>query len=106
MLPTRQLRGTTSTLAYLVLLHVEIARFTPPTPLARRRRTRLCCSDPHLAVDRCCLLRCPVQSGRSSSAAFRLLHQRRPGELHGRDYPPPAKRPPEGGLVKASQRVK
>src|SRR4051812_31970817 len=28
MLPTRQLRGTTSTLAYLVLLHVEIARFT------------------------------------------------------------------------------
>ncbi len=29
MLPTRQLRGTTSTLAYLVLLRAEIARFTP-----------------------------------------------------------------------------
>ena len=29
MLPTRQLCGTTSTLAYLVLLRVEIARFTP-----------------------------------------------------------------------------
>ena len=28
MLPTRQLCGTTSTLAYLVLLRVEIARFT------------------------------------------------------------------------------
>jgi len=28
VLPTRQLRGTTSTLAYLVLLRVEIARFT------------------------------------------------------------------------------
>jgi len=28
VLPTRQLCGTTSTLAYLVLLRVEIARFT------------------------------------------------------------------------------
>jgi hypothetical protein len=42
MLPTRQLRGTTSTLAYLVLLRVEIARFT------RTESARLCCSDPHL----------------------------------------------------------
>ena len=32
--------------------------------------TRLCCSDPHLTVERCYLLRCPVQSGRSSSAGF------------------------------------
>lgn len=44
MLPTRQLRGTTSTLAYLVLLRVEIARFT------RTESARLCCSDPHLRV--------------------------------------------------------
>ena len=57
--------------------------------------TRLCCSDPHLTVERCYLLRCPVQSGRSSSAGFppqRLallpvaasfeLHQRRSGVLH------------------------
>jgi hypothetical protein len=29
----------------LVLLHVEIARFT------RTESARLCCSDPHLAVD-------------------------------------------------------
>ena len=29
MLPTRQLRGTTSLLAYLALLRAEIARFTP-----------------------------------------------------------------------------
>jgi hypothetical protein len=42
MLPTRQLSGTTSKLAYLVLLRVEIARFTQ-TELAR-----LCCSDPQL----------------------------------------------------------
>ena len=44
--------------------------------------TRLCCSDPHLTVERCYLLRCPVQSGRSSSATFLSLHQRRPSELH------------------------
>ena len=36
--------------AYLVLLRVEIARFTRRRAL-RRRPTRLCCSDPHLAVD-------------------------------------------------------
>jgi hypothetical protein len=62
--------------AYLVLLRVEIARFT------RTQSARLCCSDPHLTVERCYLLRCPVQSGRSSSASFRRLHQRRSGELH------------------------
>ena len=82
MLPTRQLCGTTSTLAYLVLLRVEIARFTligsrsgwlggsrlrvtgsvdtdptvacataPRTPWSGvAEQTRLCCSDPHLAV--------------------------------------------------------
>ncbi len=49
--------------------------------------TRLCCSDPHLTVERCYLLRCPVQSGRSSSATFLSLHQRRPSELHLGDYP-------------------
>src|SRR5690606_26953822 len=62
-------------LAYLVLLRVEIARFT------RTEAARLCCSDPHLrafgasssslSVERCYLLRCPVQSGRSSSTPFR-----------------------------------
>jgi hypothetical protein len=63
-------------LAYLVLLRAEIARFT------RTESARLCCSDPHLTVERYYLLRCPVQSGRSSSASFRRLHQRRSGELH------------------------
>ena len=67
---------TASTMAYLVLLRAEIARFT------RTQSARLCCSDPHLAVERCYLLRCPVQSGRSSSATFLSLHQRRPGVLH------------------------
>jgi len=87
MLPTRQLtprnhreklRGEPRRFrkAYLVLLRVEIARFT------RTESARLCCSDPHLTVERRCLLRCPVQSGRSSSAPFRVLHQRRSGELH------------------------
>ena len=35
--------------AYLVLLPVEIARFTQTG--AGPGLTRLCCSDPHLAVD-------------------------------------------------------
>ncbi|GEM_PF-1404263 len=68
--------GAPSTCAYLVLLRVEIARFT------RTESARLCCSDPHLTVERCYLLRCPVQSGRSSSAWFPRLHQRRSGKLH------------------------
>jgi hypothetical protein len=75
-----------STCAYLVLLRVEIARFTRTDPKAGA--TRLCCSDPHLAVERCYLLRYPVQSGPSSSAPFRGLHQRRSGRLHGRDHRP------------------
>ena len=37
--------GAPSTCAYLVLLRVEIARFT------RTESARLCCSDPHLTVD-------------------------------------------------------
>ncbi len=56
MLPTRQLslrshkskqRGEPRHfgLAYLVLLRVEIARFTPT------QWARLCCSNPHLTVD-------------------------------------------------------
>ena len=44
MLPTRTLSGTRSTCAYLVLLRVEIARFT------RTQSARLCCSDPHLGA--------------------------------------------------------
>jgi len=88
MLPTRQLslrnhkdlqhgEPCRLRLAYLVLLRVEIARFT------RTESARLCCSDPHLrahranslgwSVERCYLLRCPVQSGRSSSTPFRVL---------------------------------
>ena len=55
--------------------------FHPPCVLAPKV-TRLCCSDPHLTVERCYLLRCPVQSGRSSSATFLSLHQRRPSGLH------------------------
>ena len=53
--------GHTSTPAYLGLLQVEIARFTQ-TKLAR-----LCCSDPHLAVDGDYPLPCPVESGLSST---------------------------------------
>ncbi len=63
-------------MAYLVLLRAEIARFT------RTQSARLCCSDPHLTVERRYLLRCSMQSGRSSSALFPRLHQRRPSELH------------------------
>jgi len=37
--------GAPSTYAYLVLLRVEIARFT------RTESARLCCSDPHLTVE-------------------------------------------------------
>ncbi len=62
-----------SSCAYLVLLRVEIARFT------RTESARLCCSDPHLTVERCYLLRCPAQSGPSSSTPFRDLYQRRSG---------------------------
>jgi len=56
MLPTRQLRGPRSwrcgepprfALAYLVLLRVEIARFT------RTKSARLCCSNPHLGLRPC-----------------------------------------------------
>ena len=79
MLPTRQLRGATSTLAYLVLLRVEIARFTPaglpcgtPTGLVSVALI-LTLGSCDLSVERCYLLRCPVQSGRSSSAPFRVL---------------------------------
>ena len=50
------------------------------------KSARLCCSDPHLTVERRCLLRCPVQSGRSSGAPFQALHRRRSGPLHARDY--------------------
>ena len=66
-----------SSLAYLALLRAEIARFT------RTKPARLCCSNPHLTVERCYLLRCPVQSGRSSDAVFPRLHQRRSGRLYG-----------------------
>lgn len=65
-----------SSLAYLALLRAEIARFTRTEP------ARFCCSDPHLAVERCYLLRCPVQSGRSSDAVFPRLRQRRSGRLY------------------------
>ena len=61
--------------------------FPDRTPLvAEDDLTRLCCSDPHLAVGSRWLLRCPVQSGRSSSARFPIRHQRRSGVLHGADY--------------------
>ena len=53
-----------------------------PKPKLPQTLTRLCCSNPHLTVERRYLLRCPLQSGRSSSAAFPPLHQRRPSELH------------------------
>jgi hypothetical protein len=91
-----QPRRARSTAAYLVLLPVEIARFTrrtasadsafaPPTfahatskvallddvdgALARAALapTRLCCSDPRLTAGRCYLLRCSGESRRSST---------------------------------------
>lgn len=59
--PTRNhLPGRNQAVAYLVLLPVEIARFT------RTESARLCCSDPRLAAGRRYLLRCPAQSGLSS----------------------------------------
>ena len=63
--------------------HPPFARVPPAYAFgAAPKVTRLCCSDPHLTVERCYLLRCPVQSGRSSSATFLSLHQRRPSRLH------------------------
>ncbi len=50
--------------AYLVLLRVEIARFTRTHP--RARATRLCSSNPHLAVDGRYPLPCSMESGLSS----------------------------------------
>lgn len=50
--------------AYLVLLRVEIARFTRTHP--RARTTRLCSSNPHLAVDGRYPLPCSMESGLSS----------------------------------------
>jgi hypothetical protein len=48
---SRRAPKRTPTPAYLVLLRVEIARFTRCLRLATTAATRLCCSDPHLAVD-------------------------------------------------------
>ena len=64
--------GHTSTPAYLVLLQVEIARFTRSASLSLAASvlsptTRLCGSDPHLAVDGGYPLPCPVESGLSST---------------------------------------
>lgn len=58
-------RRTGSSTTYLMLLRVEIARFT------RIESTRLCCSNPHLTADRCYLLRCPMESGLSSEKTLR-----------------------------------
>jgi hypothetical protein len=51
--------------AYLVLHQVEIARFTLHTISCVQ--TRLCCSNPHLAMDGCYPLPCSVESGPSSA---------------------------------------
>ena len=50
------------------LFGVAARRDCPFHPVRRRDAgpTRLCCSDPHLTVDRCYLLRRSAQSGRSS----------------------------------------
>src|SRR3954466_340624 len=65
-----QTRWAPSSSAYLVLLRVEIGRFTPgggsgiqPPPASR---TRLCSSDPRLTADGGYPLRCPVESRLSS----------------------------------------
>jgi hypothetical protein len=54
------------------LFGVAARRDCPFHPVRRRDAgpTRLCCSDPHLTVDRCYLLRRSVQSGRSSRGAW------------------------------------
>jgi hypothetical protein len=81
-------------MAYLVLLRVEIARFT------RIESTRLCCSDPHLMSQN---FRFAIFSGQPLAATLSYavrtflqcvvshttltrrpcgMHQRRPSELH------------------------
>ena len=92
-----QPRRAGSTAAYLVLLRVEIARFT------RTESARLCCSDPHLTVDRCYLLRRSLESGRSSD---RLRGRRSPGGLCGGErsscggpHPAPLSRVRERGAI-------
>ena len=54
------------------LFGVAARRDCPFHPSRRRNAgpTRLCCSDPHLSVGRCYLLRRSVQSGRSSRGAW------------------------------------
>lgn len=63
-------RRTGSSTTYLMLLRVEIARFT------RIKSTRLCCSNPHLTVDRCYLLRRPMESGLSSERILSAISWR------------------------------
>ena len=64
MPPTRSLLpGRNQATAYLVLLPVEIARFT------RTKPARLCCSNPRLTAGRRYLLRRPAESGLSSCKA-------------------------------------
>ena len=78
MLPTRTLSGTRSTCAYLVLLRVEIARFT------RTQSARLCCSNPHLGALRpfggevlpptlSCAVRTFLQCGLSAHGPRKIL---------------------------------
>ena len=60
------------------LFGVAPRRDCPFHPASVRTPTRLCCSDPHLTVDRCYLLRRSAESGRSSR---RRTCQRPPGGL-------------------------
>jgi hypothetical protein len=84
--------------------------FHPPAPRLRAsQETRLCCSDPHLAVDRCYLLRRSSESGRSSR---RRTCQRPPSGLccpdcrawgHG-GLRPGGRRPSRPGATAAARR--
>ena len=65
------------------LFGVAPRRDCPFHPASVRTPTRLCCSDPHLTVDRCYLLRRSTESGRSSR---RRTCQRPPGGLCTADF--------------------
>ena len=83
-----QTRWATSTSAYLVLLRVEIARFTLKVSL----QTRLCCSDPRLTADGSYPLRCPLESRLSS--VQQMWHSDRLACFTPAFYPLHALRPP------------
>ena len=63
--------------------------FHPALIVTNDAPARLCCSDPHLAVDRCYLLRCSVESGRYlSQPHFFAIASDRPADFASQFYAP------------------